>query len=110
MLRLVQVAIVAALLCCAGPAGSVSASSDSEQLTNRATLRAAVTKTVSPQHEVESLPGEPAAIKPAADERTSEVVIVLLGVALGVIGMAGFHYTGQWMHRGTQAKEQPDSA
>ncbi len=107
MHRLVQVAALAALLCCAGPAGSVSASTIPAQLTSPATQLAEAPKSVAPQREDESPPGQPAAISPpVADERTSEAVIVLLGTALGVVGMVGFQYTGRWMHRRATAKAQ----
>jgi len=108
MRRSIRPVILAAVLCLAIPAGSASAEIIiPAQLTSPPVQVAEAPKTVAPQPKGESLPGEPAAIEaPVAEEEMSEAAIVLLGTAMGAVGIVAFHHTGRWMHRRLEAKEQ----
>lgn len=110
MRRSIRAVILAAVLCLAIPAGSASAKVIiPAQLTNLAAQVAEAPKTAAPQPKGEPLPGEPAAIEaPVVEEEMSEAAIVLLGAAMGALGIVAFHYTGQWMHRRLEEKQQTE--
>lgn len=109
MRRSIRAVILAAVLCFATTAAPAPAEADMQRQLSSASVQVAqAPTTAAPQPEGERPPGEPEAVigAPVKEDELSEIAIVILGTAMGAVGLAAFHYTGRWMHRRAQTDQQ----